>query len=153
MGTWRIFCGKAMIKQGTQVYLVDGLDLSVGTQTLGFVSHICNYNNVEREHLKRVRSQERIFNTEEGKLRKDQQKAKTPEDKIRVEINIAHNEGSHVEALGQLSKQFEDLLSKELIVISFPTVLVTASQDEVIVVEEKETEVPEEKEIDYSGFE
>ena len=58
-----------MINKGTKVYLVDGLDLPVGTQTLGTVTFILNYNNVEREHLKRVRLQEKVYNTEENKLR------------------------------------------------------------------------------------
>jgi hypothetical protein len=141
------------MKKGTAVYLVDGLNLSVGTQTLGVVTHICGYNNVEREHLKRVRAQERIFNTEEARLRKEQQKAKTPEDKTKVEIDIDHNSALHIEVDLDLDNQFAELLSKELVVVSFPTVLVTADQSELIVVEQEVADAPEEKEVDYSGFE
>ena len=142
-----------MIKKGTHVYLVDGLNLPVGTQTLGYVSHIFNYNNVEREHLKRVRAAERVANTEEAKLLKDQQKAKTLEDKIRIRIEIDHNAGNYTQVMHTLDSQFTELLSKELVVVSFPTVLVTADQSELIVVDQGAVEVEDEPERDYSGFE
>lgn len=143
-----------MIKRGAKVYLVDGLNLSVGTQTLGTITYILNYNNIEREHLKRVRLQEKIYNTEETKLRKDQQKAKTPEDKTKVGINIDHNSALHIDMGLNLDNQFAELLSKELVVVSFPTILVTADQSELIVIDQGEIKVVEdEKEIDYSGFE
>jgi hypothetical protein len=142
-----------MIERGTKVYLVDGLDLPVGTQTLGTVTYILNYNNIEREHLKRVRLQEKVSTTEENKLRKVQQKAKTPEQKDAAAIDIDHNTANHIVALSDLDRQFTTLLSKELVVVSFPTVLVTADQTELIVVDQGETEVEDEPEIDYSGFE
>lgn len=143
-----------MIKRGSKVYLVDGLDLPVGTQTLGTVTYILNYNNVEREHLKRVRLQEKISTTEENKLRKVQQKAKTPEQKDAVSIDLAHNDANNVDALLLLNRRFEELLSNELVVVSFPEVLVTADQSELIVVDQGEVKVVEdEPEIDYSGFE
>lgn len=142
-----------MINRGAKVYIVDGLDLSVGTQTLGTVSFIFGYNNQEREHLKRVRAQEKIYNTEENKLRKDQQKAKTPEEKAKIGVDIDHNSAIHLESLTHLDRQFDELLSKELVVVSFETTLVTADQTELIVVDQAVSDVPEEKEIDYSGFE
>ena len=141
-----------MIK-GKTVYLVDGLNLSVGTQTPGIVTHIFNYNSIEREHLKRVRLQEKVTNTEETRLRKEQQKAKTPEQKDAIAIEIDHNDANDIDVRLVLDRRFTELLSKELVVVSFPNVLVTADQSELIVVEEVVNEAPDEREIDYSGFE
>jgi len=141
------------MKVGTRVRLIEGLNLSVDHTQVGTLSHICNYNNVEREHLKRVRAQEKLSNTEEAKLRKDQQKAKTPEDKEAVVVLIENCRVGHAAALYALDLMFQELIAKELVVVSYPTVLVTADPSELIVVEEKAAEAPDEREVDYSGFE